>query len=73
MALYARSEGLGTPPGGAEVAEIGPVPPLSAPEYLLRVNYGHGPPGAKTPVHTTPAPKHFMLSLAGWVNGPRRE
>ena len=42
----------GTTAGGTKVAEIGPVPPLSAPEYLLRVNYGHGPPGAKTPVHT---------------------
>src|SRR6516164_9024654 len=40
--------------GGTEVAEIGPVPPLSAPEYLLRVNYGHGPPGATTPVHMHP-------------------
>ena len=38
-------------PGGTKVAEIGPVPPISAPEYLLRVNYGSGPPGAKTPVH----------------------
>jgi len=38
-------------PGGTKVAEIGPVPPLTAPEYLLRVNYGSGPPGAKTPVH----------------------
>ncbi len=39
-------------PGGSKVAEIGPVPSLSAPEYLLRVNYGSGPPGAKTPVHS---------------------
>jgi hypothetical protein len=42
----------GATPGGTKVAEIGPVPPLSAPEYLLRVNYGSGPPGAKTPVHS---------------------
>jgi hypothetical protein len=42
----------GATPGGIKVAEIGPVPPLSAPEYLLRVNYGSGPPGAKTPVHS---------------------
>jgi len=41
----------GSPAGGTEVAEIGPVPPLSAPEYLLRVNFGHGPPGSATPVH----------------------
>jgi hypothetical protein len=39
-------------PGGTKVAEIGPVPPLTAPEYLLRINYGSGPPGAKTPIHS---------------------
>ena len=39
-------------PGGTKVSEIGPVPPISAPEYLLRINYGSGPPGAKTPVHS---------------------
>ena len=72
MALHTRSEGRATA-GGAEVAEIGPVPPLSAPEYLLRVNYGHGLPGAKTPVHSILAPKHSMLSLADWANGPRKE
>ncbi len=37
--------------GGTKMAEIGPVPAITAPEYLLRVNYGSGPPGAKTPVH----------------------
>jgi hypothetical protein len=42
----------GSTPGGSEVAEIGPVPPFSAPEYLLRVNTAGGPPGVKTPVHT---------------------
>lgn len=35
--------------GGTKVAKIGPVPPMSAPEYLLRANYGSGPPGTKTP------------------------
>jgi hypothetical protein len=38
-------------PGGTKVAEIGPVPPITAPEYLLRVNFGSGPPESKTPVH----------------------
>ncbi len=41
-----------TTPGGTKVAEIGPVPSITAPEYLLRVNYGTGPPGAETPVHS---------------------
>lgn len=40
-----------TTPGGTKVAEIGPVPSITAPEYLLRVNYGSGPPGSQTPVH----------------------
>jgi hypothetical protein len=28
----------GSSPGGTKVAEIGPVPPVAAPEYLLRIN-----------------------------------
>ena len=67
--LFTLSEGRGNG-RRAEVAEIGPVPPLSAPEYLLRVNYGHGPPGATTRCIRVPVPKHFMLSLAGWANEP---
>jgi quercetin dioxygenase-like cupin family protein len=51
----------GTTAGGTKVAEIGPVPPLSAPEYPLRVNYGHGPPGAKTPVHMHPGSEAFYV------------
>jgi len=51
-------------PGGAKVAEIGPVPSISAPEYLLRVNYGSGPPGAKTPVHS-----HFGSEAFYVING----
>src|SRR5581483_12226638 len=54
----------GATPGGTKVAEIGPVPPLSAPEYLLRVNYGSGPPGAKTPVHS-----HFGSEAFYVING----
>src|ERR1700730_5793300 len=41
----------GSSPGGTEIAEIGPVPPITAPEYLLRINNTGGPPGAKTPIH----------------------
>ena len=54
----------GATAGGTKVAEIGPVTPLSAPEYLLRVNYGHGPPGATTPVHTHPGSEAFYV-IAG--------
>ena len=48
-------------PGGSKVAEIGPVPPITANEYLLRVNYGSGPPGSKTPTHTHPGSEAFYV------------
>lgn len=51
----------GTTQGGSKVAEIGPVPIISAPEYLLRINHASGPPGAKTPVHTHPGSEAFLV------------
>jgi hypothetical protein len=51
----------GATPGGTRVTEIGPVPPVSAPEYLLRVNHGSGPAGSKTPVHTHPGSEAFYV------------
>jgi quercetin dioxygenase-like cupin family protein len=51
----------GSSPGGSKVAEIGPVPPISAPEYLLRVNTAGGPPGVKTQVHTHPGSETFFV------------
>jgi hypothetical protein len=47
--------------GGSLVAEIGPVPAVSAPEYLLRINRAGGPPGAKTTVHTHPGSEAFYV------------
>lgn len=51
----------GSTPGGVKVAEIGPIAPITAPEYLLRVNHGFGPPGAVTPVHTHPGSEAFYV------------
>jgi hypothetical protein len=39
----------GASPGGAKVAEVGPIARIAAPEYLLRVNEASGPPGAVGP------------------------
>jgi hypothetical protein len=50
--------------GGSKVVEIGPVPPITAPEYLLRINHASGPPGAKTKVHSHPGSEVFYV-LAG--------
>jgi hypothetical protein len=49
---------------GSKVVEVGPVPPITASEYLLRINNAGGPPGARTPVHTHPGSEAFYV-LAG--------
>jgi hypothetical protein len=54
----------GSTPGGTRIAEIGPVAPVVAPEYLLRVNHAGGPPGTKTAVHSHPGSEAFYV-LAG--------
>jgi hypothetical protein len=51
----------GQTPGGTPVAEIGPVPLIKAPEYLLRVNHGSGPAGSKTAAHTHPGSEAFYV------------
>jgi hypothetical protein len=51
----------GATPGGSKVVEIGPVPAITAPEYLLRINNTGGPPGVKTPVHTHPGSETFYV------------
>lgn len=51
----------GAASGGRKVAEIGPVPRPNAPEYLLRINFTGGAPGAKTPVHTHPGSEAFYI------------
>jgi hypothetical protein len=51
----------GASEGGNKVADIGPVPPISAPEYLLRINSTGGPPGVKTPVHMHPGSETFYV------------
>ena len=51
----------GGAPGANKVAEIGPVPVITAPEYLLRINHASGPPGARTSVHSHPGSEAFYV------------
>jgi hypothetical protein len=51
----------GSAPGGSKVVEIGPVPAITAPEYLLRINKTGGPPGVRTPVHTHAGSETFYV------------
>jgi hypothetical protein len=61
MWLFTLGPKGGSSAGGSKVAEIGPIPPLSAPEYLLRINRAHGEPGAKTPTHSHPGSEAFYV------------
>ena len=59
--LFTLGSTGGKTPGGTHVAEIGPVPAITAPEYLLRVNHGSGPPGSRTALHTHPGSEAFYV------------
>jgi len=50
--------------GGTKVAEVGPLPPVRAQEYLLRINQATGAPGVISSVHTHPGGEAFYV-LAG--------
>jgi hypothetical protein len=54
----------GSSAGGTKVAEVGRLPQVVAPKYLLRVNEATGPPGSITTVHTHPGSEAFYV-LAG--------
>jgi hypothetical protein len=62
--LFTLARKGGATAGATKVAEIGPVPIIEAPEYLLRINHAGGPPGAKTRVHSHPGSEAFYV-LAG--------
>ena len=47
--------------GGTKVAEIGPIPRITAQEYLLRVNEAGGPKGSATAAHTHPGSEAFYM------------
>jgi len=52
--LFRLGPASGSSAGGRKVAEVGPVPRVLAPEYLLRINTPSGPRGSTTIVHTHP-------------------
>jgi quercetin dioxygenase-like cupin family protein len=54
----------GSSGAGTKVAEVGPIPRVTASEYLLRINEATGPKGAITSVHSHPGSEAFYV-LAG--------
>jgi quercetin dioxygenase-like cupin family protein len=51
----------GATPGGAKAAELGPIPAVIAPSYLLRINQASGAPGSVTPIHSHPGSEAFFV------------
>jgi quercetin dioxygenase-like cupin family protein len=47
--------------GGKKVAEIGPIPRITAKEYLLRIMEAGGPEGSASAVHTHPGSEAFYV------------
>jgi mannose-6-phosphate isomerase-like protein (cupin superfamily) len=46
---------------GTKVADVGPIPRVSASKYLLRINQATGAPGSQTPIHTHPGSEAFYV------------
>jgi quercetin dioxygenase-like cupin family protein len=59
--LFTLGQAGETPEGGTQVATIGPLPRITATEYLLRVNEAGGPPGSETAAHTHPGSESFYV------------
>jgi mannose-6-phosphate isomerase-like protein (cupin superfamily) len=65
--LFTLGPAGGSSAGGTEVAEVGPIPRITAPQYLLRINEASGAPGSITSVHTHPGSEAFYV-LSGEQN-----
>jgi hypothetical protein len=60
--LFTLGPAAGGPaPRGTKVGEVGPLMPVTAPEYLLRINQATGPPGSLTSIHTHPGSEAFYV------------
>lgn len=70
--LFTLGPAGGATPGGARVAEVGPIPRIAASGYLLRINEATGAPGSVTPVHTHPGSEAFyVLRGEQSIRGPK--
>jgi hypothetical protein len=60
--LFTLGPAGGAPsPAGTRVVDVGPLPPVKAPQYLLRINEATGPPGSITKVHSHPGSEAFYV------------
>jgi hypothetical protein len=69
--LFTLGSAGGATPGGTKITELGPIPRVIAPQYLLRINEATGSPGSITPVHAHPGSEaFFVLSGEQSIRGP---
>jgi len=69
--LFTLGQAGGVTPGATKVTEVGPIPAISAPKMLLRVNQATGAPGSITAVHTHPGSEaFFVLTGEQTIRGP---
>jgi hypothetical protein len=59
--LFTLGSAGGSSAKGTKVTEVGPIPRISANQYLLRINEASGPPGSITPVHSHPGSEAFFV------------
>jgi mannose-6-phosphate isomerase-like protein (cupin superfamily) len=59
--LFTLASSGGSTPGGTKVAEVGPIPRITAPHYILRINEATGAPGSVTSQHTHPGSEAFYV------------
>ena len=59
--LFTLGASGGASAGAVKVAEVGPIPRVAAPQYLLRINEASGAPGSVTPVHSHPGSEAFFV------------
>ena len=64
LALHARSPSGGSSAGGAKIVEVGPIPPVAAPDTCCESTKPAAPPGSITPVHSHPGSEAVSV-LAG--------
>jgi hypothetical protein len=62
--LFTLGPAGGSTSGGTKMVEVGPIPEVSATQYLLRINEASGPPGSITPIHSHPGSEAAYV-LAG--------
>jgi hypothetical protein len=59
--LFTLGPSGGATSGASKVAEVGPIPRVTATQYLLRINDASGPPGSTTSIHSHPGSEAFFV------------